>query len=323
MGRHDQQVEHGSAVQVVQDRVLADAPVRRRWVTLPGGTRVHVLETGVSGTGVPETGPATVFLHGTGNAAAFQLPMLRRLTGLRAIAPDRPGQGLSDPVPLARQRYRQATTGWLDQLLDALELESAAFVGHSMGGVWAMWYALDRPQRVDRLAVIGAPALPDTRAPLPFRLLATPVLGAVVPRLSRPSPQGVLKFASFVGEREALAGHPDLVDLMVAINGDRLCVAVRRAETQVIVSPFAMVSRSGFRRRERIEAAELRSLSVPTLVIWGDRDPVGTIETVRAWTGLIPEARLEVLPAGHAPWLGHPERMAALVSDFVREPLPA
>ena len=63
---------------------------------------------------------------------------------------------------------------------------------------------------------------------------------------------------------------------------------------------------------------ELRRLDVPTLIIWGDHDPVGTVETAKAAASLIPGARLELLPGGHVPYLGNPERAAELVSSFIR-----
>ena len=63
---------------------------------------------------------------------------------------------------------------------------------------------------------------------------------------------------------------------------------------------------------------DLRRLTVPTLVIWGDHDPVGAVEAAHASAAAIPEARLEVLSAGHVPYLGHPERVSELVSRFVR-----
>jgi pimeloyl-ACP methyl ester carboxylesterase len=48
-----------------------------------------------------------VLLHGTANPAGFLLPLLRELHGVHGIAPDRPGVGLSDPVDLPRDRYRE------------------------------------------------------------------------------------------------------------------------------------------------------------------------------------------------------------------------
>jgi pimeloyl-ACP methyl ester carboxylesterase len=44
---------------------------------------------------------------------------------------------------------------------------------------------------------------------------------------------------------------------------------------------------------------------------------VRAVVVAEVLTELIPDARLEVLPAGHGPWLGHPERTAGMVADFV------
>jgi pimeloyl-ACP methyl ester carboxylesterase len=57
---------------------------------------------------------------------------------------------------------------------------------------------------------------------------------------------------------------------------------------------------------------------VPTLLIWGDNDPVGSVGVAESTARLIPMAQLEVLAAGHVPYLGHPEQAARLLSRFVR-----
>lgn len=299
--------DHSAELRQLHDRLLAGTPLRSRFVETAGG-EVHVLE---QGTGVP-----VVFIHGTGGCGLFWRPLLQRVEALRAIAPDRPGQGLSEPVDLPRDRYREAAVSWVDRLFDALGLDKAALVGHSMGGLWATWYALARPDRVDRLVMIGAPALPQTSCPLPYRAMCTPGLGALLARLPTTS-KSVLQFARLMGEGTTLAEHPDLLELMVALGADPVSAAVRRPEAGVIVSPFALLARTGFRRRTRVQPAELRRVAVPTLVIWGDRDPVGGPAVARAVTDLIPGARLELLPAGHVPWLGHPDRMAAVLDEFL------
>ena len=78
-----------------------------------------------------------------------------------------------------------------------------------------------------------------------------------------------------------------------------------------------MLGWTGFRRRTSISTGELSGLAVPTLMVWGERDPVGSPAVARRVTDVIPEARLELLDAGHVPWLGHPDRVAELVGDFV------
>ncbi|WP_232622089.1 alpha/beta fold hydrolase [Rhodococcus rhodochrous] len=57
-------------------------------------------------------------------------------------------------------------------------------------------------------------------------------------------------------------------------------------------------------------------LRVPTLMIWGDHDPVVPVKDAQAVAALVPHARLEVLAAGHVPQLGHPARVAALIEEF-------
>jgi len=301
---------HSPEVQEVYARVLGGTSVRDRYVSHGAGGRVHLLEKG--------TGRPVVILHGTGDPAGFVLPLLKALHGVRVIAPDRPGIGLSDPVELPTLGYREAAVSWLDVLLDALDLETTALVGHSGGGVWALWYALAHPERVARLGLIGVPTLPGTRAPLPIRLMTTPALGALLRRLVPPSPASFMRLARAVGEGETIGAHPDLIDLVVAVARDPTAQRAMRAEFRAIMSPFALLSWDGFRRSGRVSPEELARLAMPTSVIWGERDPLGSIAVARAVTALIPDARLEVLPTGHGPWLGESERTAAALLGFVR-----
>ena len=304
------QQTHPVEVRQVYERVLAGSSVRGRPVEVGAGGRAHLLEKG--------EGPPVMLLHGTGNAAGFLLPLLHELHGVRAIAPDLPGVGLSDPIELPADRYRETAVAWLDRLLDTLELDATTLVGHSGGGVWALWYALAHPDRVRRLVLIGPPALPKTSCPLPMRLVATPGVGALLPRLAPPTPKSVLRLASVMGEQATLARRPDLIDLLVALGRDPVTDRAAKAEIRLLVSPFALLSRSGFRGRSRVRADELRQVAMPTLIVWGERDPLGGVPVAQAITDLIPHARLEVLPTGHGPWLGEPEKTAAAIADFVR-----
>jgi pimeloyl-ACP methyl ester carboxylesterase len=290
--------------------VLSATSVSHRFVAHGAGGRVHLLEKG--------SGPPVVLLHGTGDPAGFFLPLLEALDGVRVMAPDRPGIGLSDPFELPRRSYRETAVHWLDGLLDALDLETTAIVGHSGGGVWALWYALAHPDRVSRLMLMGVPSLPGTRAPLPIRLLATPALGTLLRRLVPPSPASFLRLARAVGEGETIGAYPEVVDLLVAVARDGVADRATRAEFGAVLSPLALLSRDGFRRRGRVGPEELGRLRLPTTVVWGERDPLGSVAVAQAATALIPAARLVVLPTGHGPWLGEPERTAAAVVELVR-----
>lgn len=315
--RHQARTQQAHSVEVrqVYQRLLAGASVRSRSVEVGAGGRVHLLEK--------NAGPPLVLLHGTGTSAGFFMPLLNELHGVRVLAPDLPGVGLSDPIDLPGGRYRETAVAWLDRLLDALELDATTLLGHSGGGLWALWYALAHPDRVKQLVLLGVPALPETRCPLPMRLAATPGVGELLSRLAPPSPKSVLRLASFMGEKATLAGHPDLVDLLVAVGRDPIADRAAKAEFRVLVSPFALLSPSGFRRRSRVRPDELRRVAMPTLLVWGEREPLGSVSVAQAVTELIPHARLVVLPTGHGPWLGQPAQTAAAVADFVRDPIRA
>lgn len=299
---------HPPAVRRVHERLLTDAGLSGSTVRTADGAAVHVVERGA--------GTPVVLIHGSGSPGLFWLPLLDHLDGVRSIVVDRPGFGLSDPVPPASTPTGTAV-GWIERLLDALDLPAAILLGHSMGGLWALRFALAHPARVPGLVLIGAPALPGTRAPLPFRLLGTPGVRALIAR-QRETTRSFHRFATMMGEGETIGDHRGLVELMVAVGNDPVARRALQQEVRPLLSPWALVSRTGFRREARVGEAELRALTVPTLLIWGDHDPVGNGDVARRVQKLIPEADLMVADGGHAPWLGQPDRVAGALLGWVR-----
>lgn len=293
----------------VQQRLVGRAALDQRFIGREG-ERVHVLETG--------DGPPLVVMHGTGNSGLFLLPLLERLERVKTIAVDRPGFGQSDPRPVPRAQFKAAAVEWIDAVLDELGLSEASFLGHSMGGLWSVWFAIARPDRVTKLVILGgAPALPGARAPFPFRMMALPGVGRALQR-PQASPASVLKFANFVRERDALASQPEMLDLMVASTNDATSKESVRTEVQAVIPPYAIALPSAFRKEVRVSPADLKRITAPTLIVWGEREPVGTVASARALRETIPDARLEFVPGGHAPWLDEPLRISRIVSDFLR-----
>jgi pimeloyl-ACP methyl ester carboxylesterase len=294
---------HSDEQLAIHERLLRVAAAEARYVELRSGQRIHVVETG--------EGEPVLFLHGSGTSSLSLLSVIERLHGVRAIAVDRPGFGLSDPVRAPRERFRDAAVGFADEILDELELETCSLAGQSMGGTWSLWYALARPSRVRRLALLSsAPLLPGTRPPAPVRMMATPVIGDLLARV-KPNFGMAVRLMSSFGEGETIVLHPDLIEALVAAGRDPIASAANLAELRAIISLLR------FRRSMQVHTDELRRLTVPTLLIWGDHDPVGAVDVAEATAKLIPEARLELLPAGHVPHLGNAERVSKLVSEFV------
>ena len=130
-----------------------DARFRTRYVQLPSGMRLRIVECGDQ-----DAADIIVCLHGWGcSVYTFRelLPLLAR-AGQRVIAIDLPGHGLSDK-PESKEAYTaDALINCIIGVLDALGVARATFVGHSMGGALSARIAVRYPGRVKRL-VLCAP----------------------------------------------------------------------------------------------------------------------------------------------------------------------
>lgn len=269
--------------------------------------RTHVFESGEGG-----EGPPMLFVHGTTAFGAFMAPLMGEFPERRTIAFDRPGYGLSGPFAYTEENLRGTLTGAIGGVLDRMGIERVDLVGHSMGGHGSIRFALEHPDRVRTLVLVGAvPGFPGTRPPVPFRLLTVPLLNRVVRRLQPAGEEGVLQTVELFGEREAIEDHPAFLDANVALAADR------KSERAGFTEVNALMSIRGWRSPYRIRPDELRQLRPPTLVIWGENDPLGSPADVGDGIGSIPDVRLETVDAAHIPFLAHAERCADLVREHL------
>jgi pimeloyl-ACP methyl ester carboxylesterase len=187
------------------------------------------------------TGPSLVLLHGVSLTAAIWATWLADLAGYRALPVELPGHGLSGPVAYRPGTVRDHTLGLMDDLFDAPGLATAPVVGHSLGGMFALWYAAARPGRITSLVAIGEPAvaLPGATVRMPLSLLTVPVLGAAM--LRTPSPRPVYRglLGQGLGPGAAAAALDELIDVL------RLA-ARRKANARTVASLMHAID--GFRR---------------------------------------------------------------------------
>jgi pimeloyl-ACP methyl ester carboxylesterase len=101
------------------------------------------------------SGVPLLLVHGAGGTHATWPETLRRLPGRRVLTVDLPGHGAS---PLPGERSVPDYVRRLVGLLDALGIERAAVGGHSMGGAIALGLALEAPERVVGLLLVGTGA---------------------------------------------------------------------------------------------------------------------------------------------------------------------
>lgn len=297
-----------AAVARAQQAMLdaAAIPIAARRVELASGPTLEVLEGG--------EGEPLLLWHGSGVNALSLVPLMERLPDRRVIAPHRPGYGLSDPISYDRQSIRERSVRIVEQVLDAYGLGRADFVGNSTGGLWSLWTALDRPERVGRIVLAGVtPLLPGTQPPVPLRLMSTPGLGTLLGKvMPDPSPKSVRAMMTSMGEGDTIGGHPRLVDVMVAAGADPIAGQVAGEELSSMIRGLA-----GFRPQHRISAEALARVTNPVLLLWGTGDPVDAGTAVEQVAAALPAASVEVLEAGHAPWLGDPQDIASRVMRFL------
>lgn len=245
------------------------------------GVQHHVQELGA--------GPPLVMIHGllVGNLAAWYFtcaPELARTHRVRLY--DLRGHGRSAH---ARTGYDAAT---LARDLDELTADLGAFdlVGHSWGGLVALRFAIDRPARVRRLAVVEAPLPPSDAAALAGFLdgAADPVqLLAALPAPLRDAIAG--------GQRQAAR----LLRALQALALDSSLLADLRAEPD-------------------LGDAELAAIRAPVLAVYGDRSSCRPAAERLARLG----ATTAILPGGHYLHLDAPGPLTAALRAHLEPAWP-
>lgn len=147
--------------------------IERGAFLLAGGIRTHVLRSG-------QGGPPALLLHGLGSLAQEILAPLRDAApGRLFIAPDRPGYGLSESLPLNCGPIGQAH--WLRWLVDALGAGPPVIVAHSLAAGPALAFAALYPQKLRGLVLIAPFCRPTRHALMPgLRAANTPIVGSLL-----------------------------------------------------------------------------------------------------------------------------------------------
>jgi pimeloyl-ACP methyl ester carboxylesterase len=275
------------------------------------GLRIRVLSHG--------HGPAVVLLHGVSESAAIWAPLFTELRHFRLLAVDLPGHGLSDPMAFRRGQVREHARRLIDDILDALGLGEVPVIGHSLGGMFALWHVAAGSGRICEVVAIGEPAvaLPGVRVRMPLSLLTVRGLGVAV--LRSPSPPRVYRrlLTRGLGSAEVAAAPDSLIEA--------LRLSARRPENaRTVASLMHAIDR--FRRARPasvLTSEELAAITTPAIFILGSEDPYLSTERARPSIDQIHGARLYEMPAGHAPWLVDAHHAAELIrthSHFATNP---
>ena len=261
-------------------------------------------------------GPVMVLIHGmAGSATTWQQAMPGLAQRFTVIAPDLLGHGRSDKPPGDYSLGAFACT--LRDLLVALGHERATVVGQSLGGGVAMQFSYQYPERTERLALVGSGGLGREVNPI-LRFLALPGSEAVLRLACGSRVRGTIASVGSRAARLGLRPAPVVAELWrsyASLTDD----ATRRAfmrTLRAVVDP----------RGQAVNAANRLHLAaaVPTLIIWGDADPIIPVEHAHAAHASIPGSRLEIFEGvGHYPHCEAPERFVEVLSEFIETTVPA
>ncbi|MFJ3417699.1 alpha/beta fold hydrolase [Streptomyces sp. NPDC086082] len=265
------------------------------------GKKIFVAETG--------DGPPVLLLHGGGPGASGVSNYQRNIGELakqyRVIVPDLPGYGRSTKGVDGADPFGHLADA-IRGLLDELGLDKAHLVGNSYGGACALRLALDSPDRVDRMVLMGPGGVGTTRA------LPTPGLNSLLNYYSGDGPSR-LKLEKFI-RTYLVFNAADVPDGVIdARYRDSIDPEVVAAPPLRRPTSLRAVWKTDFTRDAR-----LSRLPVPTLVLWGAADKVNRPSGGRMLAERMPNCDLyEVANTGHWVQFERAELFNRLCADFL------
>ena len=236
-------------------------------------------------------GPALLLLHGIGGSSKTWEEQYRAFAGShRVIGWDAPGFGGSGPAP-------EATADcWADEaagLLDRLGVETAALLGHSMGGIVAPRIASRHPGRISRLVLSG------TRA----GFVGTPGFAERLHEFDTLTPAG--RGRARAAAMAAPGARPEVLERLARIAGE--------VSREAFAGGAAVLDGTDNR-------AVLPMLDMPALVLCGRQDGIAPPACGEEIASLLPDARMACFEgAGHAAYAEKPDAYNARLAEFLAE----
>ena len=259
-----------------------------------GGIRVHYHDIG--------TGYPVIMLHGAGPGASSWSNFRRNVEVFaerhRALLVDMPQYGKSEKVVIEGGRLAY-TASVLDDLMQQLRIDKAHFVGNSMGGQAAIKLAIDHPERVDRLVVIGStPVSTSLFCPMPL--------------------EGIKLIAGYYrGEGPSLAKMRQLLETIV-YDSSFLTDEIIRERYEASIDPDSVRVMSGPPPLREDLSGELHLVRCPTLLVWGLDDRFGALDIGIFMARKMQNAQMHLFSkCGHWAQVERADEFNRLVLDFL------
>jgi pimeloyl-ACP methyl ester carboxylesterase len=283
-------------------------------VTTLATTTIHGHDVAYRVAGDPDA-PVVVLVHGMAGSSSTWRDVIATLAERhRVIAPDLLGHGRSDKPQGDYSLGAHASL--LRDLLVCLDVPRATIVGQSLGGGVAMQFAYQYPEMCERLVLVSSGGL-GRDVNWILRVLSLPgaelVLPVVVPRFVTERGDALSRWLHRKGVRP-----PRMAEMWQAYaslsNGENRTAFLRTLRSVVDASGQTVSA------RDRLYLTE----STPTLIVWGDDDPIIPVEHGIEAHEAMPGSRLEVFEGvGHFPHVEAPERFSEVLVDFIATTEPA
>ncbi|MFB6222503.1 MAG: alpha/beta fold hydrolase [Haloarcula sp.] len=280
------------------------------------GIRLHTVTAG------PADGDLVLLLHGFPEfwyAWKHQIPGLAD-AGYRVVAPDLRGYNHSDKPDGVAAYHIDELVGDVAGLVSAFDREQAHIVGHDWGGVVAWQTAIDRPDIVDKLAVLNAPHPSayerEIRRSLDQLLRSWYVLFFQLPVL----PETSLRWNDFSLLEQILTDGPTHPDAFTDTDVERYKQALGQPGARTAaVNYYRALARRNAVLTVTQGGVDDRPVTAPTLLVWGVQDDALSLALTHDLDEWVPDCRVERLPAAsHWVQFDAPET----VSDLLLSHLP-
>ena len=255
-----------------------------------------------------DSGSAVVLIHGLGGYIENWAYLFQELSRRhRVYAFDLIGFGKSGK-PDGEYTY-PFFADFTYRFFQSLNINRASLVGWSLGGGTALQFAIDHPEIVEKLILIGSGGL-SRKFSLQLRLLTVPILG----ELLLPTNSGKNRKAY-----RALVYDTDIIrDEWMALDASMAKVpGIRRTILKTLRAGSTVFGGKGSVLHPII--SNLGNIDAETLVIWGRNDRIVPFKCSQVAIDAIPISELLPLDnCGHIPFLEHPERVAEAAISFLR-----
>ena len=275
--------------------------------------RIHGHQVGYYAAG---SGPALILVHGVASSSRTWRQVMPRLAErFTVVAPDLLGHGAS--AKLRGDYSLGAHASGIRDLMVALGIDRATLVGHSLGGGVAMQFAYQFPERIERLVLVGSGGLGE-EVSLLLRVLTLPGAEYILPLGCRPEfSRAIARGTGWLGR---IGVRPSA--LAEEIWNGYVSLGTKDSRNAFLHTLRSVVDVTG----QRVSAIDRLYLAreVPTLIVWGDRDPLIPVAHGRRAHRAIKGSVLKVYrDVGHFPHFDEPERFVDDLVDFIDSTEPA